>query len=49
SVPAIDSFLLRNLAPVGRRLVGHEPVKVIHYVPVISVSVQPRRLEILLD
>ncbi|KFP52276.1 hypothetical protein N323_01675, partial [Cathartes aura] len=49
SVPATDSFLLRDQAPVGRRLVSHQPVKVIHQVPVVSVSVQPRRLEISLD
>ncbi|KGL86793.1 hypothetical protein N301_08644, partial [Charadrius vociferus] len=49
SVPAADSFLLGDQAPVGRRLVSRQPVKVIHQVPVVSVSVQPRRLEISLD
>ncbi|KFQ70012.1 hypothetical protein N335_04621, partial [Phaethon lepturus] len=49
SVPAADSLLLGDQAPVGRRLVSCQPVKVIHQVPVVSVSVQPRRLEISFD
>ncbi|KFP86295.1 hypothetical protein N310_03598, partial [Acanthisitta chloris] len=49
SVPASDSLLLGNQAPVGRRLVSRQPVKVIHQVPIVAVSVQPGRLEISLD
>ncbi|KFQ11218.1 hypothetical protein N330_02999, partial [Leptosomus discolor] len=49
SVPAADSFLLGDQAPVGRRLVSHQPVEVIHQVPVVSVSVQSRRLKVSLD
>ncbi|KFP88399.1 hypothetical protein N311_10999, partial [Apaloderma vittatum] len=49
SVPATDSFLLGDQAPVGRGLVSRQPVKIIHQVPVVPASVQPRRLEISLD
>ncbi|KFP18310.1 hypothetical protein Z169_03101, partial [Egretta garzetta] len=49
SVPAADSFLLGDQAPVGRRLVRRQPVKVIHQVPVVPAPVQPGRLEIPLD
>ncbi|KFR06196.1 hypothetical protein Y956_07755, partial [Nipponia nippon] len=49
SVPAGDSFLCRDQAPVGRRLVSRQPVKVIHQVPVVSAPVEPGRLEIPLD
>ncbi|KFZ68107.1 hypothetical protein N338_05114, partial [Podiceps cristatus] len=46
---AADSLLLGDQAPVGRRLVSCQPVKVIHQVPVVSASVQPGGLEISLD
>ncbi|KFW03160.1 hypothetical protein N326_03751, partial [Eurypyga helias] len=49
SVPAADSFLLGDHAPVGRGLVGRQPVKVIHQVPVVPAPLQPRRLKIPLD
>ncbi|KFP02968.1 hypothetical protein N300_11416, partial [Calypte anna] len=49
SVPAADSFLLGDQAPVGRRLVSRQPVEVIHRVPVVPLSIQSRRLEISVD
>ncbi|KFV96429.1 hypothetical protein N327_01550, partial [Fulmarus glacialis] len=47
SVPVADSFLLGDQAGGGPA--SRQPVKVIHQVPVVSASVQPRRLEISLD
>lgn len=49
SVPAADALLLRDEAPVGRGPVARQPVEVIHQVPVVAVSIQPRRLEVRLD
>ncbi|KFO75091.1 hypothetical protein N303_07589, partial [Cuculus canorus] len=39
SVPAADPLLLGDHTPVGRRLVGRQPVEVIHQVPVVPAPV----------